>query len=578
MSAPQPGPPPGEENARASTRILAMLGRPFQTLPGRVVSSVFAATLVTALTVAGISTQSIESFLRGKIDQKFPAILRSATARLDLWYSQRQLDLETLARSETVAENAAFLAARDGARGREARQEMKQYLGYVLDRFPQYATLFLLDSDGQVLLRVGEEIELPPPLVARLTEVSSSRVNDLHIGGSEHLQVVSSPVKNERLAGITLHGLLRLDALAEALDSDDLGTAGLYLVGRSGEVILWSPRAPSRQPYTRALPAEGAPPVSADYTHGAGERVVGSAVRFSRFGWTLVVEEPYDKAFAPLVSLLWKTLGINLAIVVLFSLVAYQVARSIVRPIQALSQGAHRIAAGETDFVIPEPPRRDEIAVLTRTFNEMTTRLRRNRLELEEQRLEIENANHRLIAQNQELQRVNEVFEQLSITDGLTKLHNHRFFQEHLPREMKRSDRTGEPLALILLDIDHFKQLNDRYGHAVGDSVLRRIAEVMNAEIREMDLLARYGGEEFALLAAQTDIDGALALAEKIRLAVGSNRYPVVDEKGPDEVSITVSVGVAAYCGDTKAFFNDADRALYRAKDAGRDCVVVADD
>ena len=142
--------------------------------------------------------------------------------------------------------------------------------------------------------------------------------------------------------------------------------------------------------------------------------------------------------------------------------------------------------------------------MLTRAFHEMTVRLKRNQDELEEKRVEIEDANHRLIAQNRELQRVNEVFEQLSITDDLTKLHNHRFFQEHLPQEMKRAERTGEPLSLILIDIDDFKQLNDRYGHSVGDAVLRRVADVMSAEVREMDLLARYGGEEFALLASQT--------------------------------------------------------------------------
>ena len=244
----------------------------------------------------------------------------------------------------------------------------------------------------------------------------------------------------------------------------------------------------------------------------------------------------------------------------------------------ALSDGALRIATGDAEVAIPGRHRTDEIGVLTRAFHEMTVRLKHNQDELEEKRIEIEDANHRLVAQNQELQRVNEVFEQLSITDDLTKLYNHRFFQEHLPREMKRAERTGEPLSLILIDIDDFKRLNDRHGHSVGDAVLRRVADVMSAEVREMDLLARYGGEEFALLASQTTLEGAAALAEKLRVAVSEARFRLLALDGPAEIRVTVSAGVTTYRGDEKAFFNEADRALYRAKDAGKDCIVVSEE
>ena len=222
-------------------------------------------------------------------------------------------------------------------------------------------------------------------------------------------------------------------------------------------------------------------------------------------------------------------------------------------------------------------PAADEIGVLTRAFNEMSARLRRNQLALEESRLEVEDANSRLIAQNNELQRVNEVFQQLSITDDLTKLHNHRFFHEHLPREMKRATRTGEALAMIVIDLDDFKRLNDRFGHAVGDAVLKQVALVMSGVVREMDLLARYGGEEFALLASQTTLEGAVALAEKLRLSISHARYSVITGDGPIEIEVTASLGVAAFHGDEKAFFNDADRALYRAKALGKDCVMVAE-
>ena len=131
-------------------------------------------------------------------------------------------------------------------------------------------------------------------------------------------------------------------------------------------------------------------------------------------------------------------------------------------------------------------------------------------------------------------------------------------------------------MSLILIDIDNFKTLNDRHGHAGGDAVLRKIAEVMSALTRETDLLARYGGEEFALLASQTDFDGATALAEKIRMGVSETKFVVAE--GRPKMRVTVSIGVSTYRGDRTQFFNDADQALYEAKGAGKDCVIVASD
>jgi diguanylate cyclase (GGDEF)-like protein len=556
-------------------RIGALLRRPFRSLPSRIIVSVFAAALVTSLAVTWTSTNSIESFLRAKMDQRFPAILRSTSERLGLWYSQRELDLETFARSDTLVEGLAAL--REGHAPASVRDGLSKYLTYVLENFPQYETLFVLAPDGEVLMRVGQDLELPEAQRRRLAAVTRSRIDGLRELGERRFQVASAPVKAGRYGLVaSLHALVRIEALEEALHSDDLGrAAGVYVVGADGEVLLRSPGAPSLARHERPLPSPDALPSMEEYTHEDGSLVVGSAVRFPRFGWTIVVEQAYREAFAPIVATTRGILGINLAIVVSFGLIAYQMARSIVRPIQALSEAAVRIGRGESDVVIPDLSSDDEIGVLTTTFNEMSSRLQENQRKLDEQRLEIENANARLVAQNQELQRMNEVFQQLSITDELTRLHNHRFFRDHLPLEVRRSERTGEPLCLILIDIDDFKQLNDRFGHAVGDAVLRKVAEVMTVSTRDMDLLARYGGEEFALLASQTPLDGAVALAEKIRSAIARARFSVVDPEGPKEIQITVSMGVSQYRGDQKVFFNEADRALYRAKASGKDCVVA---
>lgn len=129
---------------------------------------------------------------------------------------------------------------------------------------------------------------------------------------------------------------------------------------------------------------------------------------------------------------------------------------------------------------------------------------------------------------------------------------------------------------MLMADIDDFKRLNDRFGHASGDELLVGLARVMNEMVRESDLLARYGGEEFVVLAPNTDLPGAYKLAEKIRLSVAEHSFILDDSLRP--MSFTISIGVAQYQGDRKAFFQATDRALYRAKAEGKNCVVTNED
>ena len=279
--------------------------------------------------------------------------------------------------------------------------------------------------------------------------------------------------------------------------------------------------APAEAPRFDAFPPEllqRAPRDPAfEFRTPQSRRGIGAFGRLPFADWGVVVAQPLEAAFAPVFSVVTRVFVIDLAIILVFSFLAYEITAKIVRPLEALSDGARRISQGELEVEITDTRTHDEIGLLTRTFNDMARRLRRNRDELEQ--------HHRqLREQNEELQRANEVLEQLSITDGLTKLHNHRYFQESLTREIKRVSRSGDPLAILLVDIDDFKGLNDRYGHAEGDALLVRIARVLNESVRESDILARYGGEEFVVLATGTDQDGALFLAEKVRTAVAETR------------------------------------------------------
>jgi two-component system, cell cycle response regulator len=162
----------------------------------------------------------------------------------------------------------------------------------------------------------------------------------------------------------------------------------------------------------------------------------------------------------------------------------------------------------------------------------------------------------------------------LSIIDALTDIANKRHLLEFLDRELARSARHRRPLALVLFDIDLFKQVNDELGHLAGDNTLRELAAAVRAVIRTEELFARYGGEEFAVVLPETDRDGALAAAERIRALV--ERHPFRYEE--QTYQVTVSLGVAATKGDkgltSTEFIRQADARLYEAKRQGRNRVV----
>jgi diguanylate cyclase (GGDEF)-like protein len=252
----------------------------------------------------------------------------------------------------------------------------------------------------------------------------------------------------------------------------------------------------------------------------------------------------------------------------------------IARPVSVITESLEQ-NVDEDGHIRKEIPIRsqDEFGRLASQFNLMREQLNRAHQRLQS-RIEAADAqllqtNHALRAQSQELKAVNRKLVELSITDPLTGLYNRRHFEQVTRCELVNTAQDGKPCSLMILDIDHFKRINDTYGHSIGDEVLRSLARVIRSNIRQDDVPCRIGGEEFVVACRHTDEHEAMQLAERLRLAAEHADFQLNDVAIP----FTVSIGITTKAANSESLdeiFKEADRALYHSKSAGRNRVTHA--
>lgn len=226
---------------------------------------------------------------------------------------------------------------------------------------------------------------------------------------------------------------------------------------------------------------------------------------------------------------------------------AYALSQSILVPLNRLQEGVKRIGEGNFTYRI-RLKTHDEFAHLANTFNLMATGLEQSHADLE----------------------------RLATLDGLTEVYNRREFNRWLSVEVERSKRDQSPISLIMADIDHFKQLNDTYGHQAGDKALYEVAQLLKKEVRPGDIVSRYGGEEFAVILPKASVEDCAVVAHRICRAIAIQPISISAE---DHISLTASLGLASFPQDAsseEALVLKADQALYQAKQTGRNRVCQA--
>jgi diguanylate cyclase (GGDEF)-like protein len=284
-----------------------------------------------------------------------------------------------------------------------------------------------------------------------------------------------------------------------------------------------------------------------EYEDGYGNSVLGAHRSISPYGLGLLLETDVELAYSTVNDLRTFGVSVSTAAALLVIVLGYVLVISMLRPIIALTKGAMAVAEGDLTVEIPVSSN-DEIGYLTRVFNNMTGKLRS----------------------------IHATLEQMSMTDELTGLYNRRLLSQALAAELNRAKRTGDPMSLFMMDVDHFKAFNDRFGHLRGDDFLKGLGAFLTSRVRKMDIAARYGGEEFVLVLPGVDKKQARLKADSLREDF-SNQYLA----GEDCPSLTVSIGISTCPEDgdgAEELMECADSRLYQAKHQGRNRVVATDD
>jgi diguanylate cyclase (GGDEF)-like protein len=289
---------------------------------------------------------------------------------------------------------------------------------------------------------------------------------------------------------------------------------------------------------------------------------VAGAMRFGTLELAVTIREPLAAARIARRQVL---IALFATVLVLVAVLVLSLDRVVVRPLRRVAEAVVAHAPGATSLGIDHdgPP---EVRALVDAFDGMAARLHENTQHLERM---VDERTSALLEANERLGTVNQRLQELAVTDALTGLANRRAFTERLGGEIDRARRSGQPLSLLLIDIDHFKRLNDTLGHLEGDAALVIVAKILADGRRVEDLVSRFGGEEFAMVLPGAGAEDAHMVAERLRSAVeeGTAGAPA---------ACTISIGHASLPDDAaeaRALIAAADRALYDAKGAGRNRV-----
>ena len=504
------------------------------------------ATLIPSLATGWISYRQNSRAIEAKLHQQLTGSSTQSAREAGLWLNERLTELRTFASSYEVTENLA-----PGAGG---SRRLPDFLNSVNRRFPDFEELIVVAPDLRMVAHTGGavgKLDLEGDWLRKARE-GEPVLGVPHRADSTGAVTMEVAVPIQSAAGRFLGVLaarLNFKGIEQPLHDLLAGPGSRTIIVRpDGQSIVHIGGTSGPPPAATLRALEQADGASVAYVAPDGVAVLGALAQVPGTDWMSVAEIPAATAYADIRRLRNTTVLLVLVLLLVVGSLAYGLGLLVVLPLERLARAADQVAGGDLDVEVPVSGG-GEVSQLTGVFNDMVRRLREGRTELE----------------------------RLSVTDELTGLANRRHLDDEIERELERHERHKRAFAVLMLDVDRFKSLNDSHGHPAGDAVLRQLAGVLNESTRKGDTVARFGGEEFLVILPETPAAGALHLAEKIRAAVEGHHF-VIDESGAP-VRVTVSVGLALFPDHGRTaepLIAAADQALYRSKQGGRNRATAA--
>jgi diguanylate cyclase (GGDEF)-like protein len=523
-------------------------------------------TLIPSLGLGLLSFRQNEAQIGENVTRELRALTSEASRDMELWIDRRVHEVHVTSTSSAVIDGlAAIVRPQASARANTAGkhpQALTHYLRSVQEKLDTIRELTVVNTAGQVVAsstQTATAVKLPdewPP--NSLTEgLLIVPPHWDHQYASATLSIAVPVLSYDNLLMGALVAVLDLHTLQPHLKSATKSPQGdILLLDQDGRILVSSRPDTDKLQLDRSLlqKLRAQPGESLVFPGITHREVIGLAEVSTELPLTIVAERDRAEVYSAWIALRNMFLTLVGALIMVVAAVAFQMGRSIVRPLQRLIDAADRIAGGNLEVRLTAA-RNDELGHLTLVFNQMADRLRHSHAEI--------------MAANQAMQQQNQVLEMLSITDSLTGLYNRSKLDAILSDQLARFKRTQREFTLLMMDIDHFKTLNDTYGHITGDEILAAVARILVQSIRSIDYAARYGGDEFIIILVETTADQALKTAERIRSQVENMRYSFRDST----IAVTASIGIVQCQSDdmtATAVFARADSALYEAKRAGR--------